>query len=161
MGNTFDFKKFFAILSIIIIVVAIAFLIIENIKGNSRYKVNEKVSKVNNKFNNQWLAYNGSQLGANLRGFIDALINNARNNSSDPTKLIDIAYQAEEQGKIIEVFSTVQNINIEGLKEAKEQLRSKHAYTVEFKYSKQTGNISAVVIKYNKNDKISIKPNET
>lgn len=158
MGNSLDIKKILKIMAIVIGIVAIALLIILNL--SSTKKVGKTVNgRVNNEFNSRYLIYDGKKNGSSVRDLLALIIYNNKNNSNDATKLVDIKYQLKRDGEFKEVFSNVANTNTDEMEKARASLDPKHEYYVDFVYSKKTGNISGIIIKY-EDTKESFVPDE-
>lgn len=143
---------------ITLLVVFIIVLIIINISTSRKQSSTEEAPRINNEFNNLFATSKGSQLGTDVRGLISKLISNANSNSSDANKLPDLYYQAEENGEFVLVTSTVENPNVVGFETAREKISTKHSYFVSYLYSRATGNITGVIIKYRENTKATFKP---
>lgn len=158
MGNSIDIKKVLKIMAIVIGIVAVALLIILNL--NTSKKTGKTVNgRVNNEFNSRYLIYDGKKNGSSVRELLALIIDNNKNNSNDATKLVDIKYQLKRNGEFKEVFSNVVNVNTKEFENVRASLEPKHEYYVEFVYSKKTGNISGIIIKY-EDTKESFVPDE-
>lgn len=158
MGNSLDIKKILKIMAIVIGIVAIALLIILNL--SSTKKVGKTVNgRVNNEFNSRYLIYDGKKNGSSVRELLALIIDNNKNNSKDATKLVDIKYQLKKDGEFKEVFSNVSNTNTEEFEKVRVSVEPRHEYYVDFVYSKKTGNISGIIIKY-EDTKESFVPDE-
>jgi hypothetical protein len=159
MGNKINFKR---IIEIIIVVVAVILVVSLLILYANEKPSNNTITKVstNNDFNDTWKRYDGLRSGTQVQAMITAMVNNAEENKTDATKLIDLAYQTQDEGDVDYIYSTVKKPNISDLENAKDQINSKRNYTVEFVYSKKTGNISGIIIKADSNKTISFSPNE-
>lgn len=158
MGNSIDIKKVLKIMAIVIGIVAVALLIILNL--NTSKKTGKTVNgRVNNEFNSRYLIYDGKKNGSSVRELLALIIDNNKNNSNDATKLVDIKYQLKRNGKFKEAFSNVANVNTKEFENVRASLEPKHEYYVEFVYSKKTGNISGIIIKY-EDTKESFIPDE-
>ena len=143
---------------ITLFVIFVIALIIINISTSRRQSSTEEAPRINNEFNNLFATSKGSQLGTDVRGLISKLISNANANSSDANKLPDLYYQAEENGEFVLVTSTVENPNISGFETAKDKISTRHSYFVSYLYSRATGNITGVIIKYREGTKATFKP---
>ena len=158
MGNSIDIKKVLKIMAIVIVIVAVALLIILNL--NTSKKTGKTVNgRVNNEFNSRYLIYDGKKNGSSVRELLALIIDNNKNNSNDATKLVDIKYQLKWNGEFKEAFSNVANVNTKEFENVRASLEPKHEYYVEFVYSKKTGNISGIIIKY-EDTKESFIPDE-
>ena len=147
MGNSIDIKKVLKIMAIVIGIVAVALLIILNL--NTSKKTGKTVNgRVNNEFNSRYLIYDGKKNGSSVRELLALIIDNNKNNSNDATKLVDIKYQLKRNSEFKEAFSNVANVNTKEFENVRASLEPKHEYYVEFVYSKKTGNISGIIIKY-------------
>lgn len=159
MGNKVDLKKIFGVLTIVLFAVVVILLIILNL-STSKKSTSTSNGRVNNEFNREFLIYDGKNIGSAVRTLLSLVIGNAKENSSDATKLIDIKYQLSLDGEFEEIYSNTSNINIEAIEDLRNSLEPKHEYFVEYIYSKNTGNISGIIIKY-ENVKTSFKPDES
>lgn len=158
MGNSVDIKKILKIMAIVIGIVAVALLIILNLSTSK--KTSKTVNgRVNNEFNSRYLIYDGQKNGSSVRELLALIIDNNKKNSNDATKLVDIKYQLKRDGEFKEVFSNVANVNTEEFEKVRSSLEPRHEYYVEFVYSKKTGNISGIIIKY-EDTKESFIPDE-
>ena len=158
MGNSIDIKKVLKIMAIVIGIVAVALLIILNL--NTSKKTGKTVNgRVNNEFNSRYLIYDGKKNGSSVRELLALIIDNNKNNSNDATKLVDIKYQLKRNSEFKEAFSNVANVNTKEFENVRASLEPKHEYYVEFVYSKKTGNISGIIIKY-EDTKESFIPDE-
>ena len=121
-----------------------------------------KMSLTDDEFNQQWKRYptNGIINGSDLNPFIDAIAASNLKNKEDSTKLIDLCYQARETDPFIIIASTVKNPRVNDMKKIKTDFVSRHGYYIDFITSETTGNISGIVIKYNKNSTYDFTPNE-
>lgn len=158
MGNKVDLKKIFGVLAIILFVSIVVLLIILNF-STSKKSTKTANGRVNNEFNNEFLIYDGKNNGSAVRVLLSLVIGNAKENSADATKLIDIKYQLSLNGEFEEIFSNVANTNISSIENLRDLLEPKHDYYVEYIYSKNTGNISGIIIKYT-DVETSFKPDE-
>lgn len=147
MGNKVDLKRIFGVLTIILFAIVVVLLIVLNL-STSKKSTSTSNGRVNNEFNSEFLIYDGKNIGSSVRALLSLVIGNARENSSDATKLIDIKYQLSLNGEFKEIFSNTSNTNIEAIEELRDSLELKHEYYVEYIYSKKTGNISGIIIKY-------------
>lgn len=158
MGNSVDIKKILKIMAIVIGIVAVALLIILNLSTSK--KTSKTVNgRVNNEFNSRYLIYDGKKNGSSVRELLALIIDNNKKNSNDATKLVDIKYQLKKDGEFKEVFSNVANVNTEEFEKVRSSLEPRHEYYVDFVYSKKTGNISGIIIKY-EDTKESFVPDE-
>lgn len=158
MGNKVDLKKIFGVLTIILFAIIVVLLIILNL-STSKKSTKTANGRVNNEFNNEFLIYDGKNNGSAVRVLLSLVIGNAKENSTDATKLIDIKYQLSLNGEFEEIFSNVANTNISSIENLRDSLEPKHDYYVEYIYSKKTGNISGIIIKYT-DVETSFKPDE-
>jgi hypothetical protein len=113
-------------------------------------------------FNQQWKRYptNGIINGADLNPFIEDIATNNLKNKEDPSKLIDLCYQARETDPFTIIASTVKFPRVTEMKSIKTNFVSRHGYYIDFITSESSGNISGIVIKYTKNAKYDFTPNE-
>ena len=146
MGNKVDLKRIFGVLTIILFAIVVVLLIVLN-HSTSKKSTSTSNGRVNNEFNSKFLIYDGKNNGSSVRTLLSLVIGNARENSSDATKLIDIKYQLSLDGEFEEIFSNTSDTNIEELEELRDSLEPRHEYYVEYIYSKKTGNISGIIIK--------------
>ena len=146
------------VVGITLLVVFVIALIVINIRTSKRRSSTEEAPRINNEFNNLFSTSKGSQLGNDVKGLISKLISNANTNSTDADKLPDLYYQAEENGEFTLVTSTVENPNIAGFETARERISTRHSYFVSYLYSRATGNITGVIIKYRENTRATFKP---
>lgn len=158
MGNKVDWKRIFGVLTIILFAIIVVLLIILNL-STSKKSTKTANGRVNNEFNNEFLIYDGKNNGSSVRVLLSLVIGNAKENSTDSTKLIDIKYQLSLNGEFEEIFSNVANTNISSIENLRDSLEPKHDYYVEYIYSKKTGNISGIIIKYT-DVETSFKPDE-
>lgn len=158
MGNKVDWKRIFGVLAIILFAIIVVLLIILNL-STSKKSTKTANGRVNNEFNNEFLIYDGKNNGSAVRVLLSLVIGNAKENSTDSTKLIDIKYQLSLNGEFEEIFSNVANTNISSIENLRDSLEPKHDYYVEYIYSKKTGNISGIIIKYT-DVETSFKPDE-
>ena len=158
MGNKVDWKRIFGVLTIILFAIIVVWLIILNL-STSKKSTKTANGRVNNEFNNEFLIYDGKNNGSAVRVLLSLVIGNAKENSTDSTKLIDIKYQLSLNGEFEEIFSNVANTNISSIENLRDSLEPKHDYYVEYIYSKKTGNISGIIIKYT-DVETSFKPDE-
>lgn len=158
MGNKVDWKRIFGVLTIILFAIIVVLLIILNL-STSKKSTKTANGRVNNEFNNEFLIYDGKNNGSAVRVLLSLVIGNAKENSTDSTKLIDIKYQLSLNGEFEEIFSNVANTNISSIENLRDSLEPKHDYYVEYIYSKKTGNISGIIIKYT-DVETSFKPDE-
>jgi hypothetical protein len=161
MGNSLDAGKvIFIVVAAILAVSLVAYGVLrvtvftEDAKGH--------MTMTDAEFNQQWKRYptNGIINGADLNPFIDAIATSNLQNKDDPTKLIDLCYQARETDPFTIIASTVKSPRVNEMKQIKSVFVSRHGYYIDFITSEKTGNISGIVIKYTKNSAYDFTPNE-
>lgn len=158
MGNSFKFIKVIAIIAVILIVVTLGIFVFKNshsfVKSVnlSKYEIDE--------FNGKWLNYEGLQNGSSISGLFQKLASNAEENKNAPEKLIDVAYNITDGSEFNVINSTVRAPKANEFKSAMGGFVSQHAYIVELIYSENTGLVSGILIKSNRNDKYELIPNE-
>ena len=158
MGNSFKFIYIVAIIVVIIIVVSLGLFVMKQTQGfvNTIEIGTTEVSE----FNSKWTGFDKLQKGSALKTLFLKLAQNAEENSDNPLKLIDVAYNTTQGSKFEIIKSTVKNPNISALKSAATAFDVKHAYTVEFVYNEDTGIITGIIIKNGRNDKVDFVPDE-
>ena len=161
MGNSLDAGKvIFIVIAAILAVSLVGYGVLrvtifaDDAKGH--------MTMTDDEFNQQWKRYptNGIINGADLNPFIEAIANSNLQNKEDPTKLIDVCYQARETDPFTTIVSTVKSNRAAELKQIKSVFVSRHGYYIDFITSEKTGNISGIVIKYTKNASYDFTPNE-
>ncbi len=120
-----------------------------------------KMTLSSGEFNQQWKAYGNSSNGADLTTLIEAIVKNNKNNKSEASMLVDVAYQVAETDDFTIIKSTVKSPNYEKLEKIKNDFKPQHGYFLEYITSKSTGNISGIIIKYGRNQKADFTPDET
>lgn len=135
------------LLSILIIAIG---MYIYNSSQNSIQQAGSQISaqEISN-FNQQWQMYSGNQPGSNISALISRLISNAKAESEEETRLIDL-YIEYESGNAGKVVSNVSNTNIAGFNKASAAVQTRHQYYVTLVNSDTTGLVSGIVITYNK-----------
>lgn len=135
------------LLSILIIAIG---MYIYNSSTNS---INDAVGQISQQeiqaFNNQFLMYEGKQVGTNVKSLIQILSSGATNNREEATKLPDLWYQASSADDTpTEVFSNIEEPNVRGFNQARTEIQSRHYYHVTLLVSPETSLIDGIVIEY-------------
>ena len=140
-----------------ILIIAIGMYIYDS----SQNSINEAGAQIGaqekNTFNQQWNTYEGQQSGANVKALIQKMIGNAKSNEKEDSRLLDLYCEATsaQKGKGVTVTSTIGKLNISSTKASditfqsvREQIESRHIYTVSVDFDATTGLINKINVKY-------------
>ncbi len=162
MGNSLSGIKIAIIVIIVILAISFGMVGVSRVRhfADQADQKNNKNSSLNTEFNQKWKQYGDTVNGSEIKKMLGELERNSEENSNNPEFLIDLAYQAKSSDDFTLVQSTEDYPNSEEFKKAKSLITSRHAYHVEYIYSKKTNNISGIIIKYEKSENYELVPNE-
>lgn len=112
-------------------------------------------------FNNQFVVYEGTQTGSNIKALIGRLIANADTYRDESDKIPGFIYEKKSEDEMIEQviidpFETEEDLTeyIQNLGYARNDIETKHEYYVEITYQ-ETGLINYIHISYDSSNPIT------
>jgi hypothetical protein len=159
MKSSFKFIYLIAIVLVIIIIVSLGLFIM---RSSQNFLASADLSLTDsNEFNNTWKVYKGKQKGSDVNRMLQKVIQNARENSKDPSKLLDIAYKIHASDDFSIINSTKNFNRVNEMQQLISEMDVKHYYTIDFVYSETTKQMTGIIIKYAEKDKFDFVPDET
>lgn len=159
MGNSFKLIKWIGIGAVVLLVIALGMTVIKGFDSFMAEDSDKLEIGDTNEFNNKLAPYKGKITGTKIRQLCNTLVKNIEENSNNPEKLPDIAYQLTGGADFEIIKSTVDKTNEKEIKAVSTKFDTTYSYTVEFIYS-EDGIITGIIIKHNENEKYTFTPDE-